>query len=302
MHRGDRERAACRWSRTRAPTSADTARTRSCTASADVAALTAQFTALHEDRALLGAAARRRVWDRARLHVDRAGERLLEVYEDVVAERGRPSDQPGGLSPARLACGCPLPRAALTRPARRDQRADRGCSARSGASPRSASCRPGIEPRQLEIGAAATHVMVDAPESFVTDRGGPEQDFPTYMKRATLYANLIGEPAAARADRQGGWACRPTRSPRCRASPTGVERDLREPDSEQRANQILVSDEPYRLEIQPDPVIRRSSTSTPRRRPRPRRCGSANAAVAALTRLPPDAGRRDGAALARQPT
>jgi hypothetical protein len=110
---------------------------------------------------------------------------------------------------------------------------------------------PGIQPRQLEIGVAATHVMLDAPDSIIVDPAAVYTDLPTFVKRASLYGSLIGSrPLRDRiGERIGVPADRIAALSQLR---TDVDRAMREPASEQRAHQIASSSKPYRLELQPD--------------------------------------------------
>ncbi len=53
---------------------------------------------------------------------------------------------------------------------------------------------PKLQPRTVSVALAATHVMVDAPQSLITNPKATAGDFETYSKRATLYSNLLDSP------------------------------------------------------------------------------------------------------------
>jgi hypothetical protein len=110
---------------------------------------------------------------------------------------------------------------------------------------------PGFERRHLEIGAATTHVMFDSERSLIVDPRGMYLDFPTFVKRAALYGDVLAsrpvrELIGERIGVPGEQIAAITRLT------SGVERTMREPDSEQRANQLRVVKQPYRLELQSD--------------------------------------------------
>jgi hypothetical protein len=110
---------------------------------------------------------------------------------------------------------------------------------------------PGISARHLQIGAAATHVMLDAPTSLVVDQNPRNTNFDALFNRSTLYGDLIASQPLREliGKRIGVPADQISAVARLTA---GVQREMREPDSEQRANQILNSTQPYKLDIQAD--------------------------------------------------
>jgi hypothetical protein len=111
---------------------------------------------------------------------------------------------------------------------------------------------PGFHARHMQIGAAATHVMVDAPTSLVVDQNPQNTNLAILVSRATLYGELITSPSVRDLiGRRIGVS--PDRIAAVSRLTSEVQREMREPDSEQRANQILISKRPYRLEIQADP-------------------------------------------------
>jgi hypothetical protein len=110
---------------------------------------------------------------------------------------------------------------------------------------------PKVQPRHMQIGAAATHVLLDAPTSLVVDQTR-NANFDSLVNRATLYGELVDTlPVREIIGRRIGVA--PDRIAGTTRLTSEVQREMREPDLERRANQILNSTQPYRLEIQADP-------------------------------------------------
>ena len=111
---------------------------------------------------------------------------------------------------------------------------------------------PGFHPRQMQEGAAAVHVLLDAPTSLIVDQDLRTTNFDSLTARATLYGDLIATPTVREliARRIGVPADQIAATARLTA---GVQREMREPDFEQRANQIRIEHLPYRLDIQADP-------------------------------------------------
>jgi hypothetical protein len=111
---------------------------------------------------------------------------------------------------------------------------------------------PGVKPRQMTIGAAATHVMLDSPRSMIGDAEAIWTEYPGFVKRATLFGSLMGSaPVRERIGERIGVPG--DRIAAISRLTSGVDRTMREPDTEQRANQLLLAKERYRLEIQADP-------------------------------------------------
>jgi hypothetical protein len=110
---------------------------------------------------------------------------------------------------------------------------------------------PGIAKRHTQVGAAATHLMLDAQTSLVVDQNPRNTNFDALFNRAALYGDLIATPPVREliGRRIGVPADQISAVARLTA---GVQREMREPDSEQRANQILNSKQPYKLDIQAD--------------------------------------------------
>jgi hypothetical protein len=111
---------------------------------------------------------------------------------------------------------------------------------------------PKVQPRQMQIGAAATHLLLDAHTSLVVDQNLRTTNFEALTSRATLYADLIATPTMRGliGKRIGVPADQIAAVSRLTG---GIQREMREPDSEQRANQIRMEQDPYRLDIQADP-------------------------------------------------
>jgi hypothetical protein len=149
---------------------------------------------------------------------------------------------------------------------------------------------PKLKSSELQVAAASTHVLVDTgPTSIVHRRDYP----PTALaKRAELLGRVITSPpvleriariSGISADQIGASA----------RSTANVPLALSEPGSEQRANEILRSAPPYRIEIQAretNPVfsIYTQAPSTAEAE------GIANAAVAGLRDYLRDLGDRQG--------
>jgi hypothetical protein len=110
---------------------------------------------------------------------------------------------------------------------------------------------PKLQARHMQIGAAATHVLLDAPTSLVVDQTR-NTNLDSLVSRATLYGSLIATPPVRDIiGRRIGVA--PERIAGVARLTAEVQSEMSEPDSERRANQILNSKQPYRLEIQADP-------------------------------------------------
>jgi len=106
--------------------------------------------------------------------------------------------------------------------------------------------------RDTEIGGAATRVMLDADQSWVLDYDRSNSDFEGLSMRAEILGNVVASPPVLEgiARRIGVDASRIAAASRTTANVTAA---MREPDSEQRASQIVASRAPYRLELQADP-------------------------------------------------
>jgi hypothetical protein len=113
---------------------------------------------------------------------------------------------------------------------------------------------PGVHARPMTIGGATTHVMVDAPQSRILDRNATIADYDGLSKRAELLGDLLATPpdTAVVAQLAGVPADQISSVSRVTANVTAI---MREPDLEQRANQILHAKQRYKLEMQADPNL-----------------------------------------------
>lgn len=112
---------------------------------------------------------------------------------------------------------------------------------------------PDLSRRSLDIGGAATHFVVDAERSYIVDNRAGATDFAALAWRAELYGEMIaGSPIREGISRRIGVPAEEiAATPRLTGDlPDG----LRDPDSEQRAEQIRTAGLRYRIDIQPDPV------------------------------------------------
>jgi hypothetical protein len=111
---------------------------------------------------------------------------------------------------------------------------------------------PSLGMRDLERGAATSRVLVDLPEQ---ERGHvSEPQFEAMSKRASLIGNLLASPPVLHriADDLGVSAAEVTAQTEVTE---GVPLALVEPNEEKRANEILVSHDGYRLDIQANPSL-----------------------------------------------
>jgi hypothetical protein len=111
---------------------------------------------------------------------------------------------------------------------------------------------PSLEARDLQRGAATTRVLVDLPKQERGHVSAPE--FEAMSKRASLIANLLASPpvlhrVAATLGVDDGEVTAQTEITE------GVPLALVEPNEEKRANEILVSHDGYRLDIQANPTL-----------------------------------------------
>ena len=113
---------------------------------------------------------------------------------------------------------------------------------------------PKVEPRDLQVAAASTRVLVDLEETRITDRHARMGDFDSLARRSVLLANLMtSDPVrpyiARHADVPADQIAAVTKV--TASAPIA----LTEPDSERRASDIRVSRAPYRINVQPDRVL-----------------------------------------------
>ena len=107
--------------------------------------------------------------------------------------------------------------------------------------------------RDTQVGGAATHVLLDGQRSWILDPMASNTDFIGLAARAELLGNLIASPPVLeRVGRRIGVP--PSQIAAVSRTTANVTAVMREPDSEQRANQIVASRKRYRLETQADPA------------------------------------------------
>ena len=106
---------------------------------------------------------------------------------------------------------------------------------------------PSVAPRQMDIAAATARIAIDRPKPLIGDDHATDYDYETLQTRAVLLATLASTgPVAEYIARRAGIdpddlvATSPVTS--------GVQTVFTEPDSERRAEQIVKTAEPYRLE------------------------------------------------------
>ncbi|MDP8910133.1 MAG: hypothetical protein M3N47_13695 [Chloroflexota bacterium] len=110
---------------------------------------------------------------------------------------------------------------------------------------------PKLEPRAIQVSAAATHVLLDTQRSWILDELAGSSDITALSVHGELHANLAtSRPVLEIIARRANV---PIDALSARTRVTGnVPGNFLEPDSEQRAQQLLTSDTPYRLELQAD--------------------------------------------------
>lgn len=112
---------------------------------------------------------------------------------------------------------------------------------------------PGLTPRHLEIGAASTSVLVDAPHSKIVDLNANTQDFAALTTRADLLSNVMASSPV-----RGYIAARahvPVSSIVAVASlGSDLPRSAFEPGSERRSTDLIHETDKYRLAISVNPA------------------------------------------------
>jgi hypothetical protein len=113
---------------------------------------------------------------------------------------------------------------------------------------------PGLHSRSLPVGVAATHVVIDTPQGLVPTTGETSLQFSTYTDEATMLANVLAaEPVQDMVARAMHISPSVVTA---RARLTGVNIGAyTDQVAEQRANEILVQNRPYKLEMQADPNL-----------------------------------------------
>jgi hypothetical protein len=111
---------------------------------------------------------------------------------------------------------------------------------------------PKIAMRELQTGAAVTHILVDLPQDERSHVSATE--FETMTSRASLVGHVLASrPVLGRiASRMGIDPGEVTASTEITA---GVPLALTEPNEERRASEILLSHDAYRLDIQAQPTL-----------------------------------------------
>jgi hypothetical protein len=108
---------------------------------------------------------------------------------------------------------------------------------------------PGLKPRQLQIAGATTHVLVDPPRSMIVNPRAIRNDFDSLSTRTHLLGALMAsDPVKELIAQRAGLD--PDRIASISHITVNVPATLKQPDSEQRANDILLSHEPYRIDVQ----------------------------------------------------
>lgn len=111
---------------------------------------------------------------------------------------------------------------------------------------------PGIHARPLQVAAASSHVMLDAPRTWVLDQSAGVQDFQNLGRRADLFANLLTS-LPLRREIAADMGMAPERIAGITRITSNVTNALLQPNSEERATQILLAQERYRLDVQTTP-------------------------------------------------
>ena len=112
---------------------------------------------------------------------------------------------------------------------------------------------PKLEPRQLQVSTATARIMVDGQPPTALNPRAKIQDVDALTKRAEVLGRIVASPRLV--SRIGARAgIRPDRIAALARTTGSVPNALKEPTSEQRANQILLSRRPYKLEVQASPT------------------------------------------------
>jgi hypothetical protein len=112
---------------------------------------------------------------------------------------------------------------------------------------------PGLHARHVTVAAASAHVLVDGGRSLIVAPTASDFDYDGFSRRAALYGNLIASPPLADAIARRVGARPDQLATRARLT-LPVQWAMRDPDLEQRANQLVGADRPYKLELQSDPL------------------------------------------------
>jgi hypothetical protein len=112
---------------------------------------------------------------------------------------------------------------------------------------------PHLHSRHDTVAAAAAHVLLDSPDSLIGARPKAGFDYDGLSKRAALYGNLIASPPV-RNDIARRMGLAPDELTARSRLTLAVQWAMRDPDAEQRANQLRVATDRYKLELQSDPI------------------------------------------------
>jgi hypothetical protein len=113
---------------------------------------------------------------------------------------------------------------------------------------------PGLHGRSNEIAAASTQVVVDTPDSRLSDLRANTYDMTSMTNRATMLGNVMGsEPVRVYIAARAGLA--PEQIYAVAPVTTSVPRAYTEPGSEKRSSDILKSTNEYRLDVQANPAV-----------------------------------------------
>lgn len=111
---------------------------------------------------------------------------------------------------------------------------------------------PKLEHRHVTVAAATAHALVDGRQSLIGAPTASRFDYDGFTRMAALYGNLVASPPVSdRIARRMG--IEPGRLGTRSRLTLPVQWAMRDPDLEQRANQLVSADRPYKLELQADP-------------------------------------------------
>jgi len=113
---------------------------------------------------------------------------------------------------------------------------------------------PSLRSRDLEIGAASTAVLIDAPHTLILNLSATSYDFESLQARGVLLGNLMAtDPVKQYIARLAGIA--PTQLQADSPITSNVPQTLIEPGSGAAATDIIASPDHYKLQIQADPEV-----------------------------------------------
>lgn len=114
---------------------------------------------------------------------------------------------------------------------------------------------PGLTPRSLDIAAASTQVLLDTPNSLITDVRQDAAVLESFTDRAVLLGNVMArEPVRAFIAERAGV---PVEALTVEAPLTPSQPRARrvDPGDQAKVGDILASNDQYRLSIQADPTV-----------------------------------------------